>query len=50
MLSEQSISLGSLKADNMYIGYIKGEDTVLLPSWIIDDESVLVIELKEAED
>ena len=50
MLSEQSISLGSLKADNMYIGYIKDEDTVLLPSWIIDDESVLVIELKEAED
>jgi regulatory protein YycH of two-component signal transduction system YycFG len=50
MLSDKDIALGSLKADNMYIAYVKDENTVLLPSWIIDGDILTILELKEAED
>jgi regulatory protein YycH of two-component signal transduction system YycFG len=50
ILSKNDIALGSIKADSMYIAYIKDENTVLLPSWIIEGDGLTILGLKEAED
>ena len=50
MLSERDMVLGSIKADSMYIAYVKDVNTVLLPRWIIEADEITVLELKEAED
>jgi hypothetical protein len=41
--------LGQLKAENMYMAYIKNDLIVLSPSWIIDDEDMTVLTLTEKE-
>ncbi len=50
LLLEEDIALGSLKADSMYIAYVKNDNTVLLPNWIIDGDVLTILGLKEAED
>ena len=44
------MALGSIKANGMYIAYIKDDSTVLLPKWIIEGEEITVLGLKEVQD
>jgi hypothetical protein len=49
MLSENDMALGSIKANGMYIAYIKDDSTVLLPKWIIEGEEITELGLKEVK-
>lgn len=48
MLAEADMALGSLKADNMYIAYVKDNNIVLPASWIIEYEGITPLVFKEA--
>lgn len=49
ILSQSELALSSIKADNMFIAYIKEQTTLTSPSWILFDKEILPLSLEEVE-